>query len=81
MVSNVIFTDIDVRYVDGSEDQFTVDPIELAFAKLKAFLRAERPRSFDQGGRAARRDRAGAVFTLECLNFVRHFAYRVSKAL
>jgi hypothetical protein len=27
MVSYVIFTDIDVRYVDGSEDQFTVDTI------------------------------------------------------
>lgn len=56
------------------------NPIEQAFAKLKAFLRAARPRSFDQ------------VVTLvaialdlfspaECLNFVRHCGYRVSTAL
>ena len=51
------------------------NPIELAFAKLKAFLRAARPRSYEQ------------VCTLiaialdlytadECANYVRHCGYR-----
>jgi transposase len=53
------------------------NPIELAFAKLKAFLRAARPRSYEQ------------VCTLiaialdlytadECANYVRHCGYRVA---
>jgi transposase len=56
------------------------NPIELAFAKLKAFFRAARPRSFDQ---------VVELFAIalqlvtprECLNFVRHCGYRVSTAL
>jgi transposase len=53
------------------------NPIELAFAKLKAFLRAARPRTFDQvcGLIAA----ALGLFTAtECRNFVRHCGYRVA---
>jgi transposase len=56
------------------------NPIELAFAKLKAFLRAARPRTFDQvcGLMAA----ALRLFTAtECRNFVRHCGYRVATAL
>jgi transposase len=37
------------------------NPIELAFAKLKAFMRAARPRTFDQVVELV--DRAGVVFT------------------
>jgi len=57
-----------------------LNPIELAFAKLKAFLRAARPRTFDQicGLIAAALD----LFTAsECRNFVRHCGYNVATAL
>ena len=56
------------------------NPIEQAFAKLKAFLRAARPRSFDQVV-----ELVAIALDLysppECLNFVRHCGYRVSTAL
>jgi transposase len=56
------------------------NPIELAFAKLKAFLRAARPRTFDQVC-----DLIAAALDLftaaECRNFVRHCGYRVTTAL
>ena len=56
------------------------NPIELAFAKLKAFLRAARPRSFDQVVELVAI--ALELFSpSECLNFVRHCGYRVSTAL
>lgn len=56
------------------------NPIEQAFAKLKAFLRAARPRSFDQVLELVAT--ALPLFTpQECLNFVRHCGYRVSTAL
>lgn len=56
------------------------NPIELAFAKLKAFLRAARPRSFDQV--CALIAAALELFTpTECRNFVRHCGYRVATAL
>lgn len=56
------------------------NPIERAFAKLKAFLRAARPRTFDQV--VALMAIALRLFTpAECLNFVRHCGYRVSTAL
>jgi len=53
-----------------------LNPIELAFAKLKAFLRAARPRNFDQ------------VLSLmaialelfrpsECANYIRHCGYHL----
>jgi transposase len=56
------------------------NPIELAFAKLKAFLRAARPRSFDQVcGLIAT---ALELFTpAECQNFVRHCGYHVTTRL
>jgi transposase len=51
------------------------NPIELAFAKLKAFLRAARPRTFDHVC-----DLIAAALGLfmpdECANFVRHCGYR-----
>src|SRR5215468_11603650 len=51
------------------------NPIELAFAKLKALLRAARPRTFDQvlALIAAALER----FTpTECRNYIRHCGYR-----
>ena len=57
-----------------------LNPIELAFAKLKAFLRAARPRTFDQICEliAAALD----LFTdTECRNFVRHCGYNVATGL
>jgi transposase len=56
------------------------NPIEQAFAKLKAFMRAARPRNFDQVVELV----AIALelfWSTECLNFVRHCGYRVSTAL
>jgi transposase len=54
--------------------------IELAFAKLKAFLRAVRPRSFDQVV-----ELVAIVPDLltpqECSNFVRHCGYRAATSL
>ena len=56
------------------------NPIELAFAKLKAFLRAARPGSFDQVVELVAI--ALHLFTpQECLNFVRHCGYRVPTPL
>lgn len=56
------------------------NPIELAFAKLKAFLRAARPRTFDQV--VALMAIALELFTpQECANFVRHCGYRVATGL
>jgi transposase len=56
------------------------NPIELAFAKLKAFLRAARPRSFDHVCDLIKA--ALDLFTVaECRNFVRHCGYRVATAL
>ncbi len=57
-----------------------LNPIEQAFAKLKAFLRAARPRSFDQV--VALMAIAIDLFAPpECVNFIRHCGYRVSTAL
>jgi transposase len=51
------------------------NPIELAFAKLKAFLRAARPRTFDQV--CALMAAALALYMPdECANYVRHCGYR-----
>jgi len=56
------------------------NPIEMAFAKLKAFLRAARPRSFDQVVELVAI--ALELFSPdECLNFVRHCGYRVPTGL
>ena len=51
------------------------NPIELAFAKLKAFIRAARPRTFDHVCDLIAV--ALGLFTpTECRNFVRHCGYR-----
>jgi transposase len=57
-----------------------LNPIELAFAKLKAFLRAARPRSFDHVCAliAAALD---LFMPSECQNFIRHCGYRISTAI
>src|SRR2546428_5975745 len=53
------------------------NPIEQAFAKLKAFLRAARPRSFDQVN-ALVAIALGLFTPDECRNYVRHCGYRVA---
>jgi transposase len=57
-----------------------LNPIEQAFAKLKAFLRAARPRTFD-----AVCELIAAALTLfdpiECANYVRNSGYRVATQL
>jgi transposase len=56
------------------------NPIELAFAKLKAFLRAARPRTFDQVVELMAI--ALELFSpSECRNFVRHCGYLVPTSL
>lgn len=56
------------------------NPIEQAFAKLKAFLRAARPRSFDQVVQLVAL--ALDLFApSECVNFIQHSGYRVSTSL
>ena len=51
------------------------NPIEQAFAKLKAFLRAVRPRPFNQVSELIAT--AIGLFTPdECANYVRHCGYR-----
>ena len=67
-----------VRFLPPYSPDFT--PIELAFAKLKAFLRAARPRNFDQVVKLVAA--AIGLFTpQECTNFVRHCGYRLSTVL
>jgi len=56
------------------------NPIELAFAKLKSFLRAARPRTFDHV--SALVAMALELFTpTECHNYVRHCGYRAATGL
>jgi transposase len=56
------------------------NPIELAFAKLKAFLRAARPRTFDQVSDLIAI--ALGLFTpAECRHYVRHCGYRTAVPL
>jgi transposase len=56
------------------------NPIEQVFAKLKAFLRAVRPRNFDQVN-----ELVAMALTLfaptECRNYVRHCGYRLAVQL
>jgi transposase len=64
-----------VRFLPPYSPDF--NPIEQAFAKLKAFLRAMRPRSFDQVCQML--GIALHLFTPdECANFIRHAGYRVA---
>jgi transposase len=63
-----------VRFLPPYSPDF--NPIELAFAKLKAFLRAARPRNFDQVN--ALMAIALELFTpQECANYIRHCGYRI----
>ena len=63
-----------VRFLPPYSPDF--NPIELAFAKLKAFLRAARPRSFDQV--TSLMAIAIELFTpRECANYIRHCGYRI----
>ena len=53
------------------------NPIELAFAKLKAFLRAARPRTFDQVC-ALMAAALGLFMPDECANYIEHCGYRLT---
>ncbi len=67
-----------VRFLPPYSPDF--NPIEQAFAKLKAFLRAARPRSFDRVCELI----AAAIklFTaIECANDMRHSGYRIATTL
>ena len=67
-----------VRFLPPYSPDF--NPIEQAFAKLKAFLRAARPRSFEDV--CALVAAALRLFTpTECRNYVRHSGYRGATAL
>jgi transposase len=56
------------------------NPIEQAFAQLKAFLRAARPRMFDHV--TALVAAALALFTpAECRDYIRHSGYRLTVRL
>jgi transposase len=62
-----------VRFLPPYSPDF--NPIELAFAKLKAFLRAARPRNFEQVCRLIAL--ALKLFTPnECAAYARHCGYR-----
>jgi transposase len=62
-----------IRFLPPYSPDF--NPIEMAFAKLKAFMRAARPRTFDHV--TALTAAALALFTpAECRNYVRHCGYR-----
>jgi transposase len=52
-----------------------LNPIELAFAKLKAFLRAARPRSFEHVCELIAMA-FGLFMPDECVNYVKHCGYR-----
>ena len=64
-----------IRFLPPYSPDF--NPIELAFAKLKAFLRAARPRTYEQVCRLIAM--ALDLFAPdECANYVRHCGYRVA---
>ena len=56
------------------------NPIEQVFANLKAFLRAARPRSFDQVCDLIA-TAMGFFTATECTNYVRQFGYRIATSL
>jgi len=67
-----------VRFLPPYSPDF--NPIEQAFAKLKAFLRAARPRTFDRVSTLVAD--ALTLFTpSECGNYVRHCGYRLAVQL
>ena len=53
------------------------NPIELAFAKLKAFLRAARPRTFEHVCELIAAA-LGLFMPDECANYVKHCGYRLA---
>ena len=57
-----------------------LNPIEQALAKLKAFLRAERPRSFDDVC-ALIRDARPRYTPTECGHYMQHAGYRLPTRL
>src|SRR5215211_6251469 len=61
-----------VRFLPPYSPDF--NPIELAFAKLKAFLRAARPRTFDHVCELMAAA-LGLFMPDECTNYVRHCGY------
>jgi transposase len=64
-----------IRFLPPYSPDF--NPIELAFAKLKAFLRAARPRTYDQVCRLIAI--ALELFTpAECAAYARHCGYRAT---
>ena len=66
-----------IRFLPPYSPDF--NPIEMAFAKLKAFLRAARPRTFDHVNALVAE--ALRLFTAtECANYVRHCGYRIATA-
>jgi transposase len=67
-----------LRYLPPYSPDF--NPIEQVFAKLKAFLRAIRPRNFDQVAEFVAI--ALTLFTpTECRNYVRHCGYQLAVQL
>ena len=67
-----------VRFLPPYSPDF--NPIEQAFAKLKALLRAARPRGFDRVCELTAA--AIALFPpAECANYIRHSGYRIATAL
>jgi transposase len=69
---------VQLRYLPPHRPDF--NPIELAFAKLKALLRAARPRSFDQVVELVARA-LDVITPQDWANFVRHCGYRVAASL
>jgi transposase len=66
-----------IRFLPPYSPDF--NPIELAFAKLKAFLRAARPRTYEHVCTLIAI--ALDLFTPdECANYVRHCGYRVARS-
>ena len=72
--ATILAVGAELRFLPPYSPDF--NPIELVFAKLKAFLRAARPRNFDQV--TALMAIALELFTpTECANYIRHCGYRV----
>jgi len=67
-----------VRFLPPYSPDF--NPIEQAFAKLKAFLRAVRPRNFDQVTTLVA-TALGLFTSSECGNYIRNSGYRVAVQL
>jgi len=88
----VVADNLPAHHVDGVDDRIAAagaelwylppyspdfNPIELAFAKLKAFFRAARPRTFAHVCELMAAA-LGLFMPDECANYVRHCGYRVT---